>query len=353
MDVRLSVEQTALRDATARVVDTLGVHAVADLDDAGRVARLQEAAGASGWCALRGPTEDGSPLASAVEVALVAEELGRGLADTAFAGPTLAVELRRLAGASASEGDETVLLSADLSELARAPGGMLTPGPVAPDAAGAVAALVLVPSAHGDAVGTVAIEAVATGTDLTRPQGRWRGTGGVATVSGTVGVLSADDLARVHALGLAVSCADLVGTMRGAVALATDYARDRRQYGAPIGSFQAVQHLLADAFVAMEGSHSIALHAAWAVDALAPAEALRAASAAKAYCARAARSVCETVIQVHGGIGNTWDCLAHVFLRRALLSSALLGGVGPSLDRVLASSGVGVTDASGGASGLR
>ena len=136
------------------------------------------------------------------------------------------------------------------------------------------------------------------------------------------------------ALGLALDCADLVGMMRGAVDLAVDYASSRRQFGRPIGSFQAVQHLLADAFVLMEGSRSVALHAAWAVDALAPHDALAAAAVAKAYCARAARTVCETAIQVHGGIGNTWECLAHVYLRRALLSTDLLGGVGASLDRV-------------------
>ena len=62
---------------------------------------------------------------------------------------------------------------------------------------------------------------------------------------------------------------------------------------------------------------------------------------------RAARSVCETAIQVHGGIGNTWECLAHVFLRRALLSGDVLGGVGVNLERVLAAHGV------GGADGLR
>jgi alkylation response protein AidB-like acyl-CoA dehydrogenase len=107
------------------------------------------------------------------------------------------------------------------------------------------------------------------------------------------------------------------------------------QYGTAIGSFQAVPHLLADAFTLMEGSRSITLHAAWAVDALPPEEALAAAAAAKAYCARAARTVCETAIQVHGGIGNTWECLAHLHLRRALLSSDVLGGVGPNLDRVL------------------
>src|SRR6187200_2725182 len=120
-----------------------------------------------------------------------------------------------------------------------------------------------------------------------------------------------------------MTCADLVGTMRGAVQLAADYATERRQYGAAIGSFQAVQHLLSDAFVAMEGSRSISLHAAWAVDALPAVDALAAAATAKAYSARAARTVCETAVQVHGGIGNTWECLAHVFLRRALTSTEL------------------------------
>jgi alkylation response protein AidB-like acyl-CoA dehydrogenase len=157
----------------------------------------------------------------------------------------------------------------------------------------------------------------------------------VTTVADQDRPVGTGPLDAVTALGLALTCADLVGVMTGAVRLATDYARDRRQYGVAIGSFQAVQHLLADAIVAAEGSRSLALHAAWAVDALPPAEALAAAAAAKAYCARAARTVCETAIQVHGGIGNTWECLAHVFLRRALLSADLFGGVGPNLARVL------------------
>jgi len=335
------------------VVDSLGPRTVADLDDGARTARLDRAAAESGWRELRAPTEDGGPSASAVEAAVVAEELGRGLADTAFVGPILAAEMRRLAGAPASEGYETVALSADLSELARAPGGVVAVGSVVPDAAGARRALVLLPSAEGDVVGALTLSGAEPGVDLTRSRGWWQGTGPVTTVPGATGALGPDDRARVHALGLALSSADLVGTMRGAIALATGYARDRRQYGAPIGSFQAVQHLLADAFVEMEGSYSIALHAAWAVDALAPAEALRAASAAKAYCARAARSVCETAIQVHGGIGNTWECLAHVFLRRALVSGQFLGGVSENLDRVLAAHGVGVAGPRGGAGGLR
>ncbi len=185
-------------------------------------------------------------------------------------------------------------------------------------------------------------------TDLTRPTGTVDPASPVSVPgqeSGQQsGPLSADDLATWTALGLALTCADLVGTMRGAIDLTVDYAGSRRQYGRPIGSFQAVQHLLADAFVLMEGSRSAALHAAWAVDALPAAEALAAASMAKAYSTRAARTVCETAIQVHGGIGNTWECLAHVYLRRALLSGDVLGGTGPNLERVLAHHGIGDHD---------
>jgi alkylation response protein AidB-like acyl-CoA dehydrogenase len=184
------------------------------------------------------------------------------------------------------------------------------------------------------------------GADLTRSSAH-ADTARASAIHGQTRALHAEELARWQSLGLAVACADLVGVMRGALSLATDYARERKQYGAAIGSFQAVQHLLADAHVSMEGSRSIALHAAWAVDALAAGEALAAASAAKAYCARAARVVCETSIQVHGGIGNTWECLAHVFLRRALFSTEVLGGVGASLERVMVARGV------GGSHGLR
>jgi hypothetical protein len=137
-------------------------------------------------------------------------------------------------------------------------------------------------------------------------------------------------------VGLALTSADLVGAMQGATDLAVAYARDRKQYGQPIGAFQAVQHLLADAAVATEGARSVMLHAAWAAGARDEADALAAASVAKAYCARAARQVCEASIQVHGGIGNTWDCLAHIYLRRVLASTDACGGVGPNLARVLA-----------------
>jgi len=337
VDVRLSPEQRALRGSAVQVVDRLGVRAVAHLDDRERAGKLDAAVDATGWRELRTLAEDGGPWASPVEVAIVAEELGRGLADIAFLGPTMAADLRRLAGAPAAAGRETMALTADLAEPACAVDGDVT-GAVAIDAEAATSALVLVAGAEGYAIGAVPVGDVVTGADLTRPMARL--TARAAPVSGQTRRLHEGEVAAWRSLGLAVACADLVGTMRGTLALACDYAHARRQFGAAIGSFQAVQHLLADAFVATEGSRSIALHAAWAVDALPGPEALAATSAAKAYCARAARAVCETAIQVHGGIGNTWDCLAHVFLRRALLSADVLGGVGDNLARVLAAHGV-------------
>jgi Acyl-CoA dehydrogenase, C-terminal domain len=347
MDVRLSPEQQALRDSAAQIVGRLGPRAVRDLDDGERVAKLDAAAEAAGWRELRSAGEGNQPLASAVEAAIVAEELGRALGDVAFLGPTLAVELRRLAGAPPATSRETVALTPDLSALASTSDGGMGTGAVAIDADGAAAALVLVPGAGGHTLAHVALGTASTGVDLTRPAVTVDAAAAPTPVAGAARALEPDQIDGCSALGLALACADLVGTMAGAVRLACDYAQSRRQYGAAIGSFQAVQHMLADAFVATEGSRSAALYATWAVDALAPSDSLAAASVAKAYCARAARRVCETAIQVHGGIGNTWDCLAHVYLRRALLSLDLLGGVGPSLARVLASKGL------GGAHGLR
>ena len=344
MDVRLSPEQMALRDAAAHVVDRLGVHGVAELGDTERTAKLDAAVDASGWRELRTATDDGTPWASAVEVALVAEELGRGLADAAFLGATLAADLRRRAGAPAAKGAETVALRADLEQVVTTDGRPTPVGALALDAFVADAALVLVGGAEACTIGFVALAPATRGVDLTRPVAPVLAPGSVTPLDGQVRPLGPEDVAAWQSLGLAVTSADLVGVMRGALELATDYARERKQYGAAIGSFQAVQHLLADAFVAVEGSRSIALHAAWAVDALPASEALAASSAAKAYCARAARSVCETAIQVHGGIGNTWECLAHVFLRRALLSSDVFGGVGPNLKRVLAARSIGTDD---------
>jgi alkylation response protein AidB-like acyl-CoA dehydrogenase len=346
MDVRYSDEQRALRDAAAQVVDRLGPRAVGELGDAERVAKLDAAVASSGWRELRTADESGSPWASAVEVAIVAEELARGRADVAFVGPTLAAELRRYAGAPDPAGRETVACRHDLAAPAEVGGPDADARAVAVDAAGAEHALVLAPTGAGWALATVDVPPAPTGVDITRPTVAVS-TAHAAIVDGEARALDTDDLAHFAALGLAATCADLVGSMQGALALSVEYAQQRQQYGQPIGAFQAVQHLLADAVVHLEGSRTATLHAAWAVDALAPPDALAAAASAKAYASRAALAVGEIAIQVHGGIGNTWDCLAHVHLRRALLATDLFGGVGVNLARVLEHAGVrsdGVSD---------
>ncbi|CAJ1499470.1 acyl-CoA dehydrogenase family protein [[Mycobacterium] burgundiense] len=288
MDVRLTTEQQQLRDAAAKLADDLGPGSVADLEDSGRIARLDKQIGITGWRSLR------SDEASGVEVAIIAEEFGRGLVDAPFLGPVLADDLaRHLDGVDA---DGTTVAFAGL----------------AVDARGSARAL----SLDGTAVLAADLAGDAETADLTRT----RATLGTAA---TVGSVSAEAAQRWAALALVGTAADLVGVSRGALNLAVEYAKIREQYGNTIGSYQAVAHLLAESLTLTEGSVSILRHAAWAVDELPAAEAIRAARVAKLYCARTARTVCETSIQVHGGIGNTWECLAHVYLRRALTSTEL------------------------------
>ncbi len=343
MDVRLSTEQRALRDSVAQVVDRLRPNAVMDLDDTARAAKLDATIAEVGWRDLRcaaevGPDADGAPWASSVEAAIISEQLGRGLADAAYIGPTLAAELRRIAGVPAAKAPETVAFSTDLSSAAWTDSTALDTAFVAVDAAGAQSALIYLEGETGYSLASVALTGHPVGVDLTRPN--------VAVAAGTSvtplgGSISFEDYTRWKALGLTLASADMVGVMEGAIKLATDYAGIRAQYGAAIGSFQSIQHMLSEAFVLYEGSRSIALHAAWAADALDPAEALNAASMAKAYCARSAQTVVETCVQVHGGIGNTWECLAHVFMRRAVLDTDLFGGVGESLEHVLSYNEIG------------
>jgi alkylation response protein AidB-like acyl-CoA dehydrogenase len=181
------------------------------------------------------------------------------------------------------------------------------------DARGAARALALM----GNSVRAAPLGDAVAGVDLTRltaaVAGPWR----------PVAEISPAQAQRWRALALVVTGADLLGAARGAHALACDYAKVRAQYGHLIGSYQAVSHPLAEGLALIEGSVSILRYAAWAVDEAAPDDAIRAATLAKVYCARAARTICETSIQVHGGIGNTWDCLAHVYLRRALAATEL------------------------------
>ena len=326
MDTRDTPEQAELRRSARQLARELGPSTVADLDDGVRNQRLSAAVRDAGWLELRGEGDDAAPLASGVEAAIVADALGGAAADVAFAGPVLAANLARRAGLRDTDG-AAVAFSPALVDVAIVRDGEVSSPLYAVDCEGETdAAYVLIPDGSGFRLATVALDgATSAGSDLTRAVRAIPAGSAPQVIADQRRLLTGDDRAAWTALGLALTSADLVGVMRGVLDITVAYAAERRQYGVPVGSFQAVQHLLAEAHCLMEGSLSVALHTSWAVDNLAPDDACSAGRVAKTYCARAARTVCETAIQVHGGIGNTWECLAHVYLRRALLSSEWFG----------------------------
>jgi hypothetical protein len=335
MDTRHTPEQAELRRTGRQLARELGPRSVADLDDAKRRERLAAAVRAAGWLELRDDGGDGAPLASGVEAAVIADALAEAVADVPFAGPVLAADLARRAGASPAPG-AGVAFAPDLIGAAVVAGAATEAELLAVDAAarGPVAAYVLAPDGDGYRLALAAGDFPGDGADLTRAVRRLPAGTPLQPVPDALRRLTHADLDAWSALGLALTSADLVGGMRGVLDLTVAYAQQRKQYGVAIGSFQAVQHLLAEARCLLEGAFSAALYPAWAVDELTGAEALAAGRVAKAYAARAARTVGETAVQVHGGMGNTWDCLVHVHLRRALLSCQWFGDEGAQLRRL-------------------
>jgi alkylation response protein AidB-like acyl-CoA dehydrogenase len=335
MDARDTPEQAELRRTARQLARQLGPRTVADLDDGARSKRLAGAVRDAGWLELRHDGGDGAPFASGVEAAIIADALGEAVADVAFAGPVLAADLARRSGASPSDG-AVVAFSPDLIDAAVVTGPATTTTIYAVDCDRESPAAVYVLSAEGGGyrLAQVRVPSARGGADLTRAIRPIPAGAPLLPVPGQSRVLARSDLEAWAALGLALTSADLIGITRGVLDLTVAYAKERRQYGVPIGTFQAVQHLLAEARCLMEGAFSVALQASWAVDNLGPDEARSAGRVAKAYCARAARTVCETAVQVYGGMGNTWDCMVHVYLRRALLSSQWFGDDGEQLGQL-------------------
>ena len=344
MDARDTPEQAELRRTARQLARQLGPRTVADLDDGTRIKHLAGAVRDAGWLELRHDGGDGGPLACGVEAAIIADALGEAVADVAFAGPVLAADLARRAGASPIDG-AVVAFSADLIDAAAVSGPATTTPIYAVDCAteSQSAVYVLCPEGGGYHLAQVQVDGAREGADLTRTIREVPADAPLLAVPDQSRVLTRADLDSWATLGLALTSADLIGITRGVLDLTVAYAKERRQYGVPIGTFQAVQHLLAEARCLMEGAFSVALQASWAVDNLGPDEARTAGRVAKAYCARAARTVCETAVQVYGGMGNTWDCIVHVYLRRALLSSQWFGDDGEQL-RQLQRTRLGVAD---------
>ncbi len=133
-----------------------------------------------------------------------------------------------------------------------------------------------------------------------------------------------DFLSRVLNQSKVALSAEMCGGAQQVLDMSVEYAKVREQFGRPIGSFQAIQHKCADMLVQVEGAKSATYYAAWAVSNNAPDAAL-AAAMAKAYCSDAYRQVTSEGIQVHGGIGFTWEHDLHIYFKRAKGSEVTFG----------------------------
>lgn len=159
------------------------------------------------------------------------------------------------------------------------------------------------------------------GLDRTRKVAQVQFDGAQAELIGTEGC-AANFLARTFDLALVALTAEQVGAAQRCLDMAVDYAKNRIQFGRPIGSFQAVKHRCADMLVQLEGARSAQLHAAEVAD---TDDLPTAASVAKMVCSEAFLQVALDNMRIHGGIGFTWEHDAHLFVRRAKVTQLTFG----------------------------
>ena len=133
-----------------------------------------------------------------------------------------------------------------------------------------------------------------------------------------------DALGLARARAYTALAAELVGVAQRAMEMAVEYAKDRKQFGRPIGSYQAVSHACAQMLLETEGARAATYYSGWAAD-NEPETASLAGSVAKAYASDAAWRVTASSLQVHGGIGFTWEHDLHLWLKRARCGAAYLG----------------------------
>lgn len=211
---------------------------------------------------------------------------------------------------------------------------------------GAAADLFYVLAATGEGTAVFAVARDAPGlvptmlstVDLTRKQCRLSLTDTPARLVGEIGSGAKSFEAALRHGGLAL-VSEQAGAAHRAMSMAVDYARERFQFGRAIGSFQAVKHMCADMLLEAESAVSAARHVAAAFDEQS-ATRLMDLALAQAYCSEAFVRVAATAIQVHGGIGFTWEHPAHLYLRRARTDAQLLGPPSYHRERYLRLKGV-------------
>ena len=262
--------------------------------------------GELGWPGIAISEEHGGQGLGLVELCILAEELGYACAAVPFLGTALAALALEAAGAD----------SEWLPKLAsgEARGAFGRVGDLIPDAVGADVVVVL----DADGSGYVAdnVEAV-DAIDSSRRHGR------VSEASGE----SLGDVSAALDRALVVVSAELVGVMQRSLDMSVEYVKDRKQFGVPVGTFQAVQHKAAQMLLDTEGGRSATYFAAWTADAE-PERLGEAAAMAKAWTSDRAREATGSNIQLHGGIGFTWEADAHWWYKRAQLDAHFLGSGG-------------------------
>ncbi|WP_255506339.1 acyl-CoA dehydrogenase family protein [Mycolicibacterium sp. 018/SC-01/001] len=330
--------RAAVRKFCADHVDERAIRAVMESDppyDRAVWARLGTELGVLG---LAVPESAGGAGGTLVDQAVAVEELGAALAPGPLFG-TVYLAIPALVAASApgdlldalADGTKTAAFA--IGDVTAAPTGdewSLT-GTVerVVDAGAADVLLVAADGPEGTGLFAVDTDSAAvqrvplTTLDPTRPQA-------TVTLSEAPARLIAgpDESDRVieHALqvGSALLAVEQVGATQHLLDLSIDYAKNRLQFGRPIGSFQAIKHKLADGLVAVEHARSTAYHAIWAL-AHGTDDPTLAVSIAQAVCSAALTRVANDTIQVHGGIGFTWEHQAHLYYKRAWTNAALLG----------------------------
>ena len=350
-------EIAALRETVQEVSEAAGgVSAVRRLADS----YLDPAAPAfdeTGWDVLArqvglaglGLPEESGGLGGLAELAAVAEELGRTLlpvpflSSTVLAGQVLArcgiaarpvVEqiCEGVVVAPALLGSEGVWDPARLSLHARhTDDGWLIDGdePYVLDGAGAE--LLLLAATTADGPGLFLVKTSSTGVtrertptlDLSRPQARIQLWGAPAQLLATGVSASAIVESALDVAGI-VLAAEQLGGAQACLDMTVEYIKERRQFGRSIGSFQAVKHTCADLLSLVESMRSAITRAVGVANS--PTDLSEAACVAQAWCSDAYRTVSAETVQLHGGIGFTWEHDAHLFFRRARADAVLLGG---------------------------
>jgi alkylation response protein AidB-like acyl-CoA dehydrogenase len=349
LDFEFSEDQELLRATVRRFLTERGPIAyVRDMldDERGTTDDVWSGLSGLGVTGLLVPEVHGGAGMGMVDMAVVLEELGRAVHPGPFASAAVgAASLIALAG---SEEDRAELLPAiasgetiatvALSAPARiravvANGGSTLAGETAhvPDAAAADSIVVTATTADGE-LGAFVFARDTPGLAIAAKP-TIDGTRKFATITLTdtpARRLGAGDATgavaeTVDRLGIA-AVVDGVGAASHALEMAVEYAKERRQFNRPIGSFQAVQHLCADMLRAVELARAGAYYACWAADDADPAERHRAATIAQAFAADELYAVGASLIQVLGGIGFTWEHDAHLYYKRLLTLKELAGG---------------------------